>query len=136
MRILSGNYQVPSGEFMDDPFSAIWALIREHSSEIAAIVGSITSSYFTRLKTWRERFASAILGIPAAIYLGPVLYSQLPQLGENLSGYFMGFFGLNACAAVLKSIRRFGDDADFWTLLKELVIRLYDRYIPKKSEKE
>jgi len=121
---------------MQDEFASSWNVIRNNSAEIAAILGSITSAYFTEIKTWRERIVAASLGIPAAVYLGPILYSLFPQLGANLSGYFMGFFGLNVCAAVLKSVRRFGDDADFWTLLREFVVRLYDSRIPKREDKE
>lgn len=115
---------------MEDNIGSVWAVVRNHSAEIAAVMGSVTSAYFTELKTWRERFASAVLGVPAAIFGGEFLFWVFPQLGENLCGYLMGFFGLNICAAWLKSIRRFGDDADFWVLFKELVTRIYERYIP------
>lgn len=118
---------------MEEHFGQAWGFLREHSAEVAAIIGSISSALCTTNSTWREKLLASVLGIPAAIYGGPMLYAILPQLGEQLSGYFMGFFGFNICKAGLKILRRFEDDADFWVLLKELVIRLYDRYIPAKD---
>lgn len=118
---------------MDFDFSSAGEYISEHYPAAMAIVGSLTSAYFTELKTWRERVASFAFGIPAALIFGQLIYSALPMLGETASGYLAGFFGLNICAACLKAIRRFGDDADFWTLLREFVMRSLDKALPSKS---
>lgn len=114
---------------MDINIEGIWSWLTANAFVIWCAMGSITSAYFTKLVTWRERALSAALGMPGAILGGPVFH-EWTGVDENLSGYLMGFFALNLCAAILKGIRRFGDDADFWTLLRELISRLVDRYLP------
>lgn len=122
---------------MEINFSGFGAWLEQNAPLISGILGSATSSYFTGNLTTRERVATFLLGI-GPVYAATDFIADYLGMSEKLAGYFIGFFGINICAAFLKGIRRFGDNADFWTLLRELVIRLYDRYIPVKqnSEKE
>lgn len=120
---------------METESSAFWQFINDNTGIIASFAGSLTSAYFSEKLTWRERVVSFFLGGVAAIALADPVNSYL-HLGEKATCYLMGFFGLNLCAAVLKGVRRFGDDADFWTLFRDFVIRFIDRAAPEQKAKE
>lgn len=113
---------------MDFHFEGFGQWIADNTGLIASAAGAACSAYFTEVKTWREKLLCAAMGVLTSVFLTDPIYSFLPILGEKATCFLTGFFGLNVCAAILKSVRRFGDDADFWTLL----VRLAERYLPGK----
>lgn len=103
-------------------FSGAGGWFASKTPMIAALAGASASAYFTEVKTWRERAACVALGVVTSAFLSDPIYAFLPSLGENATSFLTGFFGLNICAALLKSVRRFGNDADFWTLIRDYVM--------------
>lgn len=103
------------------PPQGLAEFLSSNGSLITGALGAATSAYFTELKTWRERVASFFGGL-GAVYALADLVNEYLKISDKASAYLVGFFALNICAACLKSVRRFGDDADFWTLLKEYIM--------------
>lgn len=112
---------------MDLNYSGLASWLSTNAGYVTGVLGSATSAYFTQLKTWREKVFVFVAGL-GAVYAATDFVNEKLHIGEKLSGYLIGFFALNICAALLKAVRRFGDDADFWTLLKESVSRALDRF--------
>ena len=109
---------------MDMNYSGLISWLETHTALVASIAGAACSAYLTEVKTVREKVACIVFGIITSQYLTDPIYHFLPILGEKTTCFLTGFFGLNICAAVLKSVRRFGDDADFWTLFREFAMNL------------
>lgn len=98
-----------------------------HIAVIASLAGSATSAYFGESTNWKEKVISFMMGAIAARFLGgPV--DDFIHLGQGFTGYLMGFFGLNICVAVQKMIRRFGDNADLFSLLRDFAMRALDKF--------
>lgn len=122
---------------MEINYSGIGAWLEQNTTLVASLAGAACSAYFTEVKTWREKIVCVFMGLVASVFLSDPIYSFLPMLGVKATCFLTGFFALNICAAVLKSIRRFGDDADFWTLLREFAMRWADKFEKKPNvEKE
>lgn len=111
---------------MEINFSVFGAWLEQNAAIFSGILGSATSSYFTGNLTTRERFAAFFLGI-GPVYAATDWVVDYLGMSEKLAGYLIGFFGINICAAFLKGVRRFGDDADFWTLFREAVLNLVNK---------
>ena len=116
---------------MDINLETVSKWIDEHGLFVASILGSATSSYFSPNATRSERLAGFIGGIAAAYCLGDIINKYL-SMGEKTAGFLTGFFALNICVAMLKSIRRFGDNADFAQMLREYVQRSFGFLPPRE----
>ena len=114
---------------MDFHIDGIGQWISDHTGLIASAAGAACSAYFTEVKTWREKLACAAMGVLCSVFLTDPIFGFLPILGEKATCFLTGFFGLNICAALLKAVRRFGDNADFW----QLTVGLVERYLPGKT---
>lgn len=110
---------------MEVNFSGLGEWLQQNTPIMGSLAGACTSAYFTDVKTWREKGVCVIMGAVTSRFLSDPVFSFLPQLGLETTCFLTGFFGLNICAAMLKSIRRFGDDADFWTLFHNFVMNRF-----------
>lgn len=120
---------------MEVNYSNLMQWLDQNTPLVASIAGACTSAYFTDVKTWREKGVCVILGAVTSKFLSKPIFDFLPQLGWETTCFLTGFFGLNVCAAILKSIRRFGDDADFWTLFHNFVMTKFSSSNDNDSKK-
>lgn len=119
---------------MEFSFESLRAWVEGSATLIASAAGAACSAWITKTESTRDIFICILLGILASSFLSDPIYRFLPLLGENTTCFLTGFFGLNACAALLKPIKRFGETADLFELLKQVVGSIVDRFAGSKKE--